>query len=58
MCREIDRSSSLLTGIYFLCMKSLGLGGFQLRVLCTVSACCLHEMCAMHNIFDDDVNWC
>ena len=51
------KSSCLLTGIYFLFMKSFELGGFQLKVLWTVSACCLHEMCATHNIFDDDVNW-
>lgn len=55
--KSLHRSSRLLTGIHFVYMKSFGLVGFQLKVLCTVSACCLHEMCAMQNIFDDGVNW-
>lgn len=31
-------------------MKSFGLGGFQNRELCTLSAHSLHDMRAMHNI--------
>lgn len=56
--KRVHVVQTLLSVIYFLCMKSFGLGGFQDRVLCTLSACSLHDIRAVHNIFDDDVNWC
>lgn len=56
--KRVHVVQTLLSVIYFLCMKSFGLGGFQDRELCTLSARSLHDMRAMHNIFDDDVNWC